>query len=261
MRVWSWRPFQLWAWKPPQAVGLETPLRCGPGDPPGVCLETPQGVGLENSPARPLSLPPGCEPGDTPGQTPQLPPGCGPGDPPSQTPQASLWVWAWKFWDTPPSETCKACWDTTCKACWDTTPPPNRITDTCKKHNLPTTSFAGGNKKKRSECIVRNVVLLWSLTETHASNMVNFYALREKIIMMVPYSLTIITVHNSSCGKVMFSQARVKISFHGGDTPSLGRHPPQADTNPSPLRDGHCSGRYASYLNAFCFILFYIYPC
>ena len=34
-----------------------------------------------------------------------------------------------------------------------------------------------------------------------------------------------------------------------GQTPSLGRHPTWTDTHP-PL-DGHCSGRYASYWNAF----------
>ena len=83
----------------------------------------------------------------------------------------------------------------------------------------------------------------------------------------------ILTVRNSSCGKVMFSQACVKNSVHrGGINPPrltpprhthnphptmgrppsqthtpLGRHLPWAD---SPL-DGHCSRRYTSYWNAF----------
>ena len=86
-----------------------------------------------------------------------------------------------------------------------------------------------------------------------------------------------------SCGKVIFSQASVSHSVHSGgclaDTPPwadtpladhrlgqthsppgrhpradspLGRHPP--DRHPpgqTPLADGYCSGRYASYWNAF----------
>ena len=87
------------------------------------------------------------------------------------------------------------------------------------------------------------------------------------------------TVCKQSCGKVMFSQACVKNSVHGGvcQTFPLGRHPlgrhspgrhplgrhsPWADT---PLRqtppfgrhppaDGYCSGQYASYWNAFLLI-------
>ena len=58
-----------------------------------------------------------------------------------------------------------------------------------------------------------------------------------------------------SCGKIMFSQASV-ILFTGGvwQTPPpdipLGRHP---RTDTPPTRDGHCSGRYASYWNTFLF--------
>ena len=94
----------------------------------------------------------------------------------------------------------------------------------------------------------------------------------------------LITVRKRSCGKVMFLQACVKdsvcegggrVSQHApGKTPSppgqtpRGRHPldrhPRADTSPGqtppcpvhagippPSADGHCSGRYASYWNAF----------
>ena len=66
------------------------------------------------------------------------------------------------------------------------------------------------------------------------------------------------TVRKRSCGKVCFSQAHVENSVHrgGGGVHSLGRHPtgqtpvPLADT---PQADGCCSGRYASYWNAFLF--------
>ena len=51
-----------------------------------------------------------------------------------------------------------------------------------------------------------------------------------------------------SYGKVMFSQASV-ILFTGGGL--FGRHPP--DRYPPPRADGYCSGRYASYWNAFLF--------
>ena len=62
------------------------------------------------------------------------------------------------------------------------------------------------------------------------------------------WSHSIVTVRNSSCGKVMFSQAYVgKFCPQGGVHPSgqtpTGRHPP----------DDHCSGRYVSCWNAFLF--------
>ena len=55
----------------------------------------------------------------------------------------------------------------------------------------------------------------------------------NQLISLSSLSLFVITVRNSSCGKVMFSQACVKNSVH--------------------KRDGHGSGRYASYWNAFLF--------
>ena len=72
----------------------------------------------------------------------------------------------------------------------------------------------------------------------------------------------IVTIRNSSYGKVMLSQASVILSTGEGVclwnhwawcTPSLGRHPPgrhppRADHSPS---DGQCNGLYASYGNAF----------
>ena len=61
--------------------------------------------------------------------------------------------------------------------------------------------------------------------------------------------ITQITVRNSSWGKVMFSQASPRAG-----TP-LGRHPPgqipSGQISPLPSRDSYCSGRYASYWNAF----------
>ena len=58
-----------------------------------------------------------------------------------------------------------------------------------------------------------------------------------------------------SCGKVMFLHASVILSTGGGwqsDThPSRHPHPTGRQT---PSRDGHCSGRYASYWNAFLLI-------
>ena len=75
------------------------------------------------------------------------------------------------------------------------------------------------------------------------------------------------TVRKRSCGRVMFLHLSVSHSVHKvvsasvragihplprADTPSrLGRHPPGRHP-PSPA-DGHCSGRYASYWNAFLF--------
>ena len=84
-----------------------------------------------------------------------------------------------------------------------------------------------------------------------------------------------------SCGKVMFLPVSVILSTGGGgvwktplprqtppgQTPLLGRCPTRADTPlgrhpradyPPPPADGYCSGRYASYWNAFLFsILIY----
>ena len=109
------------------------------------------------------------------------------------------------------------------------------------------------------------------------------------------FGLPIFTVRKRSCGKIMFSQACVKNSDHGGrctpplgrqadnplgrhphgQHPPMGRHPPgrqvdtplgrhplgqtstQADTPPT--SDGHCSGRYASYWKAFLFIQIFSY--
>ena len=49
----------------------------------------------------------------------------------------------------------------------------------------------------------------------------------------------------------MFSQACVENSAHSGEVYNLlDRHPPEQT---SPQADGYCSGRYASYWNAFLF--------
>ena len=59
---------------------------------------------------------------------------------------------------------------------------------------------------------------------------------------------TLIAVRNSSCGKVLFSQACVKNSVHRG-----GRCMPHCMLGYTPTPDDRCSGRYASYWNAFLF--------
>ena len=56
----------------------------------------------------------------------------------------------------------------------------------------------------------------------------------------------LVTVYNSSCGKVMFPQVCVKNSVHWGGG---GVHPPP---------DGRGSGRYASYWNAFLLHMFFL---
>ena len=105
--------------------------------------------------------------------------------------------------------------------------------------------------------------------------------------------INIITVRKRSCGKVVFLHLSVGHSVHRGvsasvhagiqlptdtplgkqpagkippaDTPQadtpLGRHP-RADTPPGrhPLpADSHCSGRYASYMNAFLFTINFVH--
>ena len=56
----------------------------------------------------------------------------------------------------------------TCDAYRDTPPPVNRITDRCKKHYLPATSFAGGNKLRfriKTRLILNNE--LTGLVDSH----------------------------------------------------------------------------------------------
>ena len=77
----------------------------------------------------------------------------------------------------------------------------------------------------------------------------------------IDYAL-LFTVRNSSYGKVMFSQVSV-CPQRGVYTPLLGRYPtgqtappdrnPPMGRHPLPQADGHCSGRYAFYWNAFLF--------
>ena len=65
----------------------------------------------------------------------------------------------------------------------------------------------------------------------------------------------IFTGRKNSCGKVMFSQVCVKNSVRGEEVSvplHAGIHtPPALGRNFPPPRDGHCSGWYASYWNAF----------
>ena len=69
----------------------------------------------------------------------------------------------------------------------------------------------------------------------------------------------LITVRKRSCGKVMFSQVCVQniLSTRGGTNSGQttpGQTPPLGQTPPPPA-DSYCSGRYASYWNAFLFLL------
>ena len=88
----------------------------------------------------------------------------------------------------------------------------------------------------------------------------------------VTVKMYFITVRNRSYRKVMFSQACVKNSVRGGVHPLF--RPPRTHTQtpwahtpwvdippgrPLPPLDGHCSGRYASYWNAFLFITTFFY--
>ena len=77
------------------------------------------------------------------------------------------------------------------------------------------------------------------------------FVVRINETLCLEFEKNVITVHNSSCGNVMFLQVSVCPQGRGNCT-SPGRHPPWAETP----RDGHCSGRYASYWNTFLFILF-----
>ena len=77
----------------------------------------------------------------------------------------------------------------------------------------------------------------------------------------------LVTVRKRSCGKVIIPQACVKNSVHRGGC--LARQPPPRPDRlarhplagrlypPPPQADGHCSGRYATYWNAF--LLFIVF--
>ena len=67
-----------------------------------------------------------------------------------------------------------------------------------------------------------------------------------KFIIVQLVSQIFITVR-SSCGKVMFSQASVILSTVGGGC--------AWQRGVRGRRDGHCSGRYASYWNAFLLLI------
>ena len=75
-------------------------------------------------------------------------------------------------------------------------------------------------------------------------------------IMILKNVWYIFTVRNSSCGKVMFSQVCLSTGVgRGVHPPGRQTHTPswEADTPPPHPADGYCSGRYASYWNAFLF--------
>ena len=77
---------------------------------------------------------------------------------------------------------------------------------------------------------------------------VQYKALYQALKPRIPQPFPRVNYRKRSCGKVMFSQACVKNSA---------RHPP-GQTLPGqtlPPAVGYCSGRYASYWNAFLFML------
>ena len=110
-----------------------------------------------------------------------------------------------------------------------------------------------------------------------------------EVIQLTVNYISIVTVRNSSCGKVMFSQVSVcpqgEVCTPWADTPWQ-THPSWVDTPPPPRQtpprqtpprqtppkqtpldkhphpwadtpaDGYCSGRYASYWNAFLLTIF-----
>ena len=71
-----------------------------------------------------------------------------------------------------------------------------------------------------------------------------------------------LSVHGGRCkppGRHPPGQADTTLGRHPlprPDTPWPGRHPPPLARHP-PLTDGHCSGRYASYWNAFLYLFCY----
>ena len=91
--------------------------------------------------------------------------------------------------------------------------------------------------------------------------------------------LSFVTARKCSCGKVMFLHLSVSHSVRGGwcapprqTPPPPGRHSqaePRRQTPPRhtypldrhPLRDGHWSGRYASYWNAFLLKRYLYFKC
>ena len=78
--------------------------------------------------------------------------------------------------------------------------------------------------------------------------------------------ISFITVRNSSCGKVMFSQACVKNSVHRADTHPPGRHipgqtpppPPQADTPLPPKMATAADGTHPNEMHSGAFIISFI---
>ena len=124
-----------------------------------------------------------------------------------------------------------------------------------KSHKFPISNYAvlpSSDKCEIDECNNSN---------THNVCVTCLVGLNSMIQEFIGEML-IITVRKPSCRKVMFLHLSV-ILFTGdggvhtsyysdtpcppGQTAPPGRHPP-------PPRDGHCSGRYASYWNAFLFL-------
>ena len=94
-----------------------------------------------------------------------------------------------------------------------------------------------------------------------------FYTYRQSHLFCERY-LDLFTVRKRSCGKVTFLDLHLSVILFTGGSASVhvGIHTPWADTpprqtpptprqKPPPPADGHCSGQYAPYWNAFLLIL------
>ena len=97
--------------------------------------------------------------------------------------------------------------------------------------------------KRKSQCELAIISLLNMISKAKPILRFTFRCMHTNLIPKQNNFVKIFTVRQRSCGKVMFSQARVKNSVHSRgclpDTPNpspdrLGRHPPRVD---NPLAD------------------------
>ena len=112
-------------------------------------------------------------------------------------------------------------------------------TSHCQHHHEPPT-------------ILGKLLHLYNLWETCSHD--DFSS--SKIVLLTLITFVVYYRPQRSCGKVIFSQACVKNSVHGGCLPQCMLGYTHTQTTPGqtpPPPDGHCNGRYASYWNVFLF--------
>ena len=121
-----------------------------------------------------------------------------------------------------------------------------------------------GTKRTDGGFIATRIRFYFTVRTGYRTNLLCEHTRISKILKFLPdlgVHLNIFTVRNSSCRKSMFLQVSVCPRV-GGCTPPgpPGQTSPWAPPRqtPHPYRDGHCSGRYASYWNAFLFLLYQI---